>query len=81
MSLPIVDSSPLMAAAEVEKPQPRILYPFDSLELSQSFTVKIVGNNAKSLRACVRQRNKKDVKKFALVAHIDLGILEVGRVL
>lgn len=80
MTIEIVQSSRLVS----EAPPPNARngkYPFSLLAVGQSFTLQIVGTNAQSLRACVANRNKKANKKFVLVRHVDLGILEVGRVL
>ena len=81
MSLQIGPSSCDLSKV-VELPRTREgKYPFDRLEVGESFTAQIVDTNEKSLRACVIARNKKGVKKFVFVRHDDLGLLEVGRIL
>lgn len=79
MAFEIVQSSP--KAKEVAKTKNgQETYPFDQLEVGQSFTAKLDEVNWKSLRICVYQRNSRSngVKEFAFIKHDDLGICEVA---
>ena len=81
MAFEIVESSP--KAKQVTKSKNAAeTYPFDQLEIGQSFTAKTDEINWKSLRICVYQRNarNKGAKEFAFIKHDDLGICEVARI-
>lgn len=75
----IVESSP-QAKGAAPKPKANVLYPFDSLEVGQSFTAKLDEVNWKSLRICVYKQNAKSDKQFKFVKHDDLGVAEVARI-
>lgn len=81
MTFQIVASSP--KAKEVSpKHKQNETYPFEQLEVGQSFTAKLDEVNWKSLRICVYQRNarSKGAKEFAFIKHDDLGVCEVARI-
>jgi hypothetical protein len=77
MDIKITESSPKALANK--KTHENELYPFESLQVGQSFTVPTEEISWKSLRICVYQRNKKKLKRFAFVKHDDLGLCEVAR--
>ena len=79
MSIEIVSSSPkaLEAAKEATKGNPR--YPFDKLEVGQSFTIPVAECNLASLQVIASRKSKK-VKKFKILRHEDLGVIEVARI-
>lgn len=79
-SFAIVESSP-QAKGLSTKVHANVLYPFDSLEVGQSFTAKLDEVNWKSLRICVYKQNAKNAdKQFKFIKHADLGVAEVARV-
>lgn len=75
----IVESSP-QAKGVKPKVNANVLYPFDSLEIGQSFTAKLDEVNWKSLRICVYKQNAKAQKQFKFIKHDDLGVAEVARI-
>lgn len=82
MSYNITDSSP--QAAEVAKKAPNVgtgakKYPFDKLNVGQSFSVPIDGANIKSLRTRASQKSVLG-KRFVVVLHEGMGVIEVARV-
>ncbi len=83
MSFAIVTSSPKALSLQ---PLTRadMLYPFDSLEVGQSFTMLTSECNWKSLRTVVSQRNikSKGEKEYRFLKHDDLvpPIVEVARI-
>lgn len=81
MDFKIVESSPKAQQTKAAKAGTAI-YPFDSLEVNQSFTVETANVNWKSLRICVYQHNarSKGTKEFIFLKHDDLGVCEVARI-
>lgn len=85
MSFQIMQSSPL-ANAEAEKLDGKLAkYPFDDLNVGQSFTAGLDDVNWKSLRTCVYQRNSREVangtgRVFKFIKHDDLKVCEVARI-
>lgn len=79
MSIEIVASSPKAQEMAAKKPVEKRNYPFEDLNVGQSFTTKIAETNVKSLRVMASQKSK-DGKRFVMVKHDDLGICEVARV-
>lgn len=76
----IVESSPQTKGVK-PKVHANVLYPFDSLEVGQSFTAKLDEVNWKSLRICVYKQNAKHKdKEFKFIKHDDLGVAEVARI-
>lgn len=60
-------------------------YPFDKLEVGQSFTCKLSECNWKSLRTCVYQRNTRERAnesgvEFKFIKHDALSLVEVARI-
>lgn len=86
MSFNIVASSPqAVNETKAEKAKREEMYPFEKLEVGQSFTSPTDAVNWKSLRICVYQRNareaqKVDGKKFKFINHAELNIVEVARI-
>ncbi len=88
MSFDIVQSSPeasKLGENETSKTTGVFNYPFDQLEVGQSFTAKLEECNWKSLRICVYQRNDREHKrgsgkKFVFVKHDNLKLCEVARI-
>lgn len=83
MPVQIVESSPKAAeAAESKKAKREEAYPFEQLEVGQSFTVPLAECNWKSLRVITYQRNAKykGEREFAFVKHDDLKLAEVARI-
>lgn len=81
MAIEIVSSSPKAQALSPDLKQNE-KYPFDTLNVGQSFTVKLAECNWKSLRVCVYQRNarSKDGRRWVFIKHDDLQLAEVARV-
>lgn len=79
MTIEIVSSSPqaIEAAKQGTKGNPR--YPFDKLEVGQSFTVPIADCNIASLQVITSRKSKKD-KRFKMIRHDAMGLIEVARV-
>lgn len=90
MSIEIVSSSPQALALKKgtkTSEKPASAYPFESLEVGQSFTVAIDACNWKSLRTIVYRKNREYKKadgshdrKFAFLKHDDLKVVEVARI-
>lgn len=72
MAIEIVSSSPqaleLMKRAGEKHASIRI-YPFDKLEVGQSFTVPIADGIYQSLHAIASRKGKQQTKKFVIVKH------------
>lgn len=72
MNFEIIESSPLAkglvekAATSRTKPEP--MYPFDQLEVGQSFTVPLEFEKWKSLRSMTYQKSRKE-KRFMFIKH------------
>lgn len=82
MDFEIVDSSPLAMKIAERKTQAReSTYPFEQLEVGQSFRIPMNKVNVKSLRTCVYQRNARNKGKaeWAFIQHRELGLIEVAR--
>lgn len=79
MAFEIVASSPKAQelAKKANEPSNKI-YPFESLEVGQSFTAKLAEINWKSLRVVCSQKSKNG-KKYLFVKHDELGVCEVAR--
>lgn len=58
----------------------RIKYPFDELTIGKCFTVPFAEANETSLRLTASVRGKNSGKKFAVIKHNDLQIVEVARI-
>lgn len=54
-------------------------YPFDDLQVNQSFTTPIAKAKLLSMKS-VASRKSKNGKRFVVVIHEDLGIIECARV-
>jgi len=83
MAIQIVESSPkAKEAAETKREQRAEMYPFEQLNVGQSFTVPLDECNWKSLRIITYKRNKKydGEREFTFVKHDDLGLAEVARI-
>lgn len=81
MKINIVDSSP-KARGIVPKEEDKKMYPFDQLEVGQSFTIAKSECNWKSVRTCVYQQNArhKGRKQFTFVIHEEHNLVEVARI-
>lgn len=80
MSIQIVESSPA-ALAIIEKKEFKkkdSIYPFNQLNVGQSFTVPMAECNLQSIRVIAGRKSKND-KMFTVVVHADLEIVEVAR--
>ena len=77
MKFEIVESSP-EAKQEIEI-QKAVKYPFDELEIGQSFTASLEDVNFNSLRVSVSKRNLKGDKQFRLIKNSELRLVEVAR--
>lgn len=90
-TIEICDSSP--AAKDLAaKASSGGLYPFDKLQVGQSFKLNLEGCNWKSLRTIVYKRNASErkaeaasvrnetAKEFAFIKHDALGVVEVARI-
>lgn len=83
MSIQIVESSPkAKAVADAKREKQAGAYPFEQLDVGQSFTVSLDDCNWKSLRTTVYQRNAryKGEREFAFIKHDDLNVCEVARI-
>lgn len=85
MSFEITNSSPQAQAAVKEAAEMQVKYPFDKLQVGQSFTAKLSECNWKSLRICVYQHNARQRAnatgvEFKFIKHDELGLVEVARV-
>lgn len=83
MAIQITESSPKAAeAAKVKRETRAEMYPFDQLNVGQSFTVPFDECNWKSLRIIVYKRNAKykGEREFAFIKHDDLSLVEVARI-
>ena len=54
-------------------------YPFECLEIGQSFAVPTVDIKENSMRSLVSKRNNSG-KKFIVVKHTESGVFEIARV-
>jgi hypothetical protein len=75
MTIEIVSSSP----KALEAAKAAVRYPFDKLEVGQSFTVPAADCNVASLQAIASRKSKKGVK-FKVIRHDDLAVVEVARI-
>lgn len=85
MSFEITHSSPQAVAAAKEAEESQNKYPFDKLQVGQSFTAKLSEINWKSLRTSVYQRNTRERAKesgvqFKFIKHDGLDLVEVARI-
>lgn len=83
MAVSIVESSPKVKEVKKNKQEQRgEMYPFEQLEVGQSFTVPLAECNWKSLRIIVYKRNAKfkGEREFVFVKHDDLQLCEVARI-
>ena len=81
----IIESSPVAMAMHKEKPSARgqsfEKYPFNSLNLGDSFTVPFEFEKWKALRANVHNRNaRSNGKEFAFIRHEELKLFEIARI-
>jgi hypothetical protein len=79
MSIEIVTSSPQAIEAAKETTRGQTLYPFDKLEVGQSFTLPAAECNIASLQVVTSRKSKKG-KRFKMIQHDALGIVEVARI-
>ena len=77
MSFTLVPSSPAMAEA---KEHESVTYPFEDMEIGQSFTVAFADANEVNLRTAASRASKRFSKKFKVVKHSEYSCYEVGRV-
>ena len=84
MSIQIVASSP--QAEEIRKNPNAVVktglrtrYPFDKLEIGQSFTLPKAEANLKSIRL-IASRKSKDGKRFEVLEHETPPVVEVARI-
>lgn len=85
MSYEITQSSPQAQDEAKKLIEDQGKYPFDSLEVGQSFTAKLAEVNWRSLRTCVYQRNSRERanesgRVFKFIKHDNLGVAEVARI-
>jgi len=84
MAIEIVASSPkaIELMKEGKRSEGTIVYPFDKLEVGQSFTVPIADGKYQSLHAIASRKGKLQSKKFAIIRHDDLTppVFEVARI-
>ncbi len=79
MSFEILPSSTkAMEVGTKRKTPPNKVYPFDELQVGQSFGGKLEENNWKSIRVLTSQRSKGG-KRFVFVVHEEIGMFEVAR--
>lgn len=81
MEFKITESSPKAKSINPDM-KSNAVYPFDQLEVGQSFTIKKSACNWKSLRVVVSQRNAraKGAKEFAFIMHDEIDLVEVARI-
>ena len=80
MAIEIVTMSPQAEAfAKAKAKSLALVYPFDDLQAGQSFTVPKAEANLGSLRA-IASRKSKGEKRFVVIKHEELGVVEVARV-
>lgn len=58
----------------------RVVYPFDLLKIGECFTFKLGDYIESSVRLSAFNVGKKNGKKFTVIKHKDLGLVEVARV-
>jgi hypothetical protein len=58
----------------------RARYPFDSLKIGECFTFKIGEFSESSVRLSAFNVGKKTAKKFTVIKHKDLDLIEVARI-
>lgn len=83
MPVQIVASSPkAKEAAETKRKTRGEMYPFEQLQVGQSFTVQLDECNWKSLRIITYKRNAKfkGEREFTFVKHDYLNLVEVARI-
>lgn len=81
MTIEIVESSP-QAIELAKQPQERpglAVYPFNKLEVGQSFRLKLSEANVASIQSLCSRKSKKG-KTFKMVKHEDIDVLEVARI-
>jgi hypothetical protein len=78
----IVESSPqAKEAAETKRKKRAEMYPFEQLEVGQSFTVPLDECNWKSLQTIVYKRNAaNEDREYTFVKHDGLNLAEVARI-
>lgn len=89
MTYEIIESSPKALAkveatedaygVENELTHQRAKFPWQLLKIGQSFAVPVSEGNEASLRNSASQFSKKTGKKFAVLRHSDLQLLECAR--
>ena len=77
MTVQIVASSPKALEAG-ESNERKEKYPFELLEVKQSFTLALEGANLASLRT-LASRKSKNGKRFVVVVHQEHSLIEVAR--
>lgn len=85
VSFEITSSSPQAMQAVKDAAEQQAKYPFDDLQVGQSFTAKLDEVNWKSLRTCVYQRNSRERAnntgvEFKFIKHDGLKLVEVARI-
>jgi hypothetical protein len=55
------------------------IYPFDEMQIGQSFSVPFSDSREKSLRTQVSLAIKRTGKKFKIIKHKELALFEVAR--
>lgn len=79
MTIEIVSSSPKALAAAKQGVKNNPLYPFDKLEAGQSFTLPVADCNLVSLQV-IASRKSRNGKRFKVIRHDELNLVEVARV-
>ncbi len=73
-------SIPEVSILDKPMPDPREIYPLSALLVGQCFTVAIVDCNYDALRVAVSKRSKKLNRKFCVLKHKELNLIEVARI-
>ena len=82
MTIEIVESSPAaiqLAQALQDKSANSKKYPFDDLNVGQSFRMKLADANVASLRA-IASRKSRNGLMFKVIIHEGEGLAEVARI-
>ena len=80
MAFEIVESSPqALELAKQPKGSGGNVYPFNDLQLGQSFRLKLSEAKVASIQSLC-SRKSKDGKVFKLVKHEEIDVLEVARI-
>lgn len=79
MPIEIVSSSPQALDAAKNGVKNSKTYPFDKLEVGKSFTIPYDECNLQSLQVITSRKSKGD-KKFKMIKHDALQVVEVARI-